>query len=240
MTGRELKKYRKDSNLTQVKAAKRLGVSQTYLSLLESDKRRLTERLTKKLVNKLHVRPTELPSVVSDHKVSRVSDDQLTADLSALGYQGFSYWKPSRRKNPADVLLSALNSDKRDARLVEALPWLLFNFPDLEWNDVVMTAKAHDLQNRLGFVTNVAKRMAERYGNKATAEKLGTVETRLEDSKLAKEETLCKETMTQTERTWLKAQRPEAAKHWNLLTDLSPQHLNWQYYVTPGTVAFIS
>lgn len=232
MTGRELKEYRKNSRLTQDEAAKVLGVSQTYLSLLESDKRRLTERLKKKLVKKMHVRPTELPAKTKDHKVTKVSDDQLTADLAALGYKGFSHWKPSQLKNPADVLLSALNADKRDARLVEALPWLLFEFPDLEWNSVVMTAKAYDLQNRLGFVTNVAKRMAERYGNETTAQKLETVESKLERSRLEKEETLCKETMTQTERKWLKVQRPESAKHWNLLTDLSPQHLNWQYYVT--------
>lgn len=232
MTGRELKEYRKNKGLTQERASRLLGVSQTYLSLLESDKRRLTERLKQKFVRKLHVRPTELPAKVKEYKVSKVSDDQLTADLSALGYVGFSHWKPSRLKNPADVLLSALKSDKRDARLVEALPWLLFRFPDLDWNDVVMTAKAHDLQNRLGFVTNVAKTMAERLGNHAAAHELETVEAKLESSKLEREETLCNETMTRAEREWLEAQRPETAKHWNLLTDLSPQYLNLDYYVT--------
>lgn len=232
MTGRELKKYRKASNFTQENAAKLLGVSQTYLSLLESNKRSLTARLTQKVVKRFNVPPTELPAKALQNKVTKVSDDQLTADLSALGYKGFSHYHPSHQKNPADVLLSALNADKRDARLVEALPWLLFEFPDLEWKSVVMTAKAHDLQNRLGFVTNVARRMAQRYGKETTAQKLETVESKLEHSRLEKEETLCKENMTKAERKWLKAQRPEAAKHWNLLTDLSPQHLNWKYYVT--------
>ncbi|MBK7392725.1 MAG: helix-turn-helix transcriptional regulator [Chloracidobacterium sp.] len=232
MTGRELREYRLKGRLTQEQVSTRLGVSQTYLSLLECDKRRLTDRLKRKLVKKMDLQPTELSAKAKEYKVAKVSDDQLTADLAALGYKGFSHWKPSQLKNPADVLLSALNADKRDARLVEALPWLLFEFPDLEWNSVVMTAKAHDLQNRLGFVTNVARRMAERYGKGTTAQKLETVESKLERSRLEKEETLCKETMTQAERKWLKAQRPEAAKHWNLLTDLSPQHLNWQYYVT--------
>lgn len=232
MTGRELKEYRKNKGLTQERASRLLGVSQTYLSLLERDKRPLTERLKQKFVRKLNVRPTELPAKVKEYKVSKVSDDQLTADLSALGYVGFSHWKPSRLKNPADVLLSALKSDNRDARLVEALPWLLFRFPDLDWNDVVVTAKVHDLQNRLGFVTNVAKTMAERFGSQTTAHKLRTVEAKLESSKLEREETLCNETMTRAERKWLEAQRPETAKHWNLLTDLSPQHLNSDYYVT--------
>ena len=226
MTGRDVKKYRKSNRLTQEEAAKLLGVSQTYLSLLESDKRRLTESLKKKFVRKMYVRPTELPAKTGDLKVSKVSDDQLTADLAALGYKGFSHYKPSHLKNPADVLLSALNSDKRDARLVEALPWVVFAFPDMAWNDLVMTAKVYDLQNRLGFVTNVAKRMAERHGNHAAAQKLAAVEARLESSKLVKEETLCNEAMTQAERNWLAHNRPKEAKLWNLLTDLSPRYLD--------------
>lgn len=226
MTGRELKKYRNASDFTQEKAAELLGVSQTFLSLLESNKRSLTQKLKQKVVKKFNVPPTELPAAAAENKVTKVSDDQLTADLSALGYPGFSHYKPSRPKNPADVLLSALNADKRDARLVEALPWLLFEFPNLEWNTVVMTAKAHDLQNRLGFVTNVAKRMAQKYGRNTTAQKLETVEARLERSKLEMEGTLCNETMTQAERKWLATNSTKEAKHWHLLTDLSPRYLD--------------
>lgn len=232
MTGQQLKRYRTKSGLTQQAAAKALGVSQPYLSLLESGERDLTDSLKKKAVRAFGLRVTELPAKASLYKVETTTDDQLTSDLATLGYIGFSHWKRSGHKNPADVLLSALHADRRDARLVEALPWLLFTFPDLEWNDVVMTAKAYDLQNRLGFVTEVAKRMAEKHGDQATARKLETVEARLESSRLVKEDTLCKETMTRAERDWLKTKRPEAAKHWNLLTDLSPQHLNSDYYVT--------
>lgn len=227
MTGRELKEYRKNNRLTQQEAAKLLGVSQTYLSLLESNKRRLTERLKKKLVKKMHVRPTELTAKAKDYKVSNVSDDQLTADLAALGYKGFSHWKPSQLKNPADVLLSALKSDKRDARLVEALPWVVLEFPDMEWKNLVITAKAHDLQNRLGFVTDVARRVAEFRNDRETANTLARWESELEHSKLEREDTLCNETMTTTERNWLQTQRPEAADRWHLLTGLSPHHLDY-------------
>lgn len=229
MTGRDLKAYRKNSRLTQEEAAEVLGVSQTYLSLLESEKRSLTERLKRKLVRRMHVRPTELPAKTKDRQVSSVSDDQLTADLAALGYKGFSHWKPSQIKNPADVLLAALKSDKRDARLVEALPWVVLHFPDMEWRDLVMTAKAYDLQNRLGFVTDVARRSAEFRNDHATANKLMRWISELEHSKLAREDTLCNETMTNAEREWLRDKRPEAAKRWHLLTDLSPD--NVKYYV---------
>lgn len=227
MTGRELKEYRKDSRLTQEEAARVLGVSQTYLSLLESDKRRLTEKLKKKLVMKMHVRPTQLPAKVTDLKVSNVSDDQLTADLAALGYKGFSHWKSSQPKNPADVLLSALKSDKRDARLVEALPWLVLQFPDMEWRSLVKTARAHLLQNRLGFVTDVARRVAEFKNDRETVNKLSKWETELERSKLEREDTLCNEAMTNAERKWLRTHRPRLAREWHLFTDLSPDNLRY-------------
>jgi transcriptional regulator with XRE-family HTH domain len=232
MTGHELRKYRREQHLTQREASRRLGVSQTYLSLVENNQRRLTKSLQQRLVRKLDVLPTQLPAKAEEYKVDNVSDDQLASDLATLGYPGFSHLKPSRPKNPADVLLAALNSEKRDARLIEALPWLLFRFSDLKWDQAVMTAKVYDLQNRMGFLANVAKRMAETTGNHTVLRKLEMLESRLADSKLAKEETLCKEAMTQAERSWLKIQRPEEAARWNLLTDLSPQHLNRDYYAT--------
>lgn len=227
MTGQQLEQYRKQKKRTQEQAARELGVSQTYLSLLENGKRPVTARLRKKAVKAFGLPPTEVPAKLNDASVRPVSDDQLAADLAALGYKGFSHLKPSRGKNPADVLLSALNSRKRDARLVEALPWLVLEFSDMPWAKLVRTAKAYDLQNRLGFVTNVARRVAEFRGDKETAEKLQRRERELEHSLLVREETLCNETMTNAERKWLSAQRSEAAQRWHLLTDLSPQHVNY-------------
>lgn len=227
MTGRELKRRRRERGVTQEAAARSLGVSQPYLSLLENGDRPLTQKLKNKSVRLFRLSPTELPVKANVHQVVKTSDDQLTADLSALGYKGFSHWKPSRPKNPVDVLLSALNAPQRNARLVEALPWLLLEFPDMEWNSLVLTAKAYDLQNRLGFVTNLAKRLAELWGDETTANKLRKVEAKLEHSKLEREDTLCKDTMTNAERKWLQVQRPDAAKHWNLLTDFAPQHIRY-------------
>ena len=195
---------------------------------MENGKRPVTEELKRKLVKTLDVPPTELPANVKEYKVDTVSDDQLTSDLATLGYEGFSHWKHSRPKNPADVLLSALNADKRDARLVEALPWVLLQFPDMEWKHLLMTAKAHDLQNRLGFVTDVARRVAEFRKDKTMADRLAGWEAKLSNSKLEREGTLCNETMTNAERKWLQAKRPEAARQWHLLTDLAPEHLNYR------------
>lgn len=227
MTGQELKEYRKNSGLTQEKAARALGVSQTYLSLLEKDKRPLTEKVKQMAFRKLHVSPTKLPGKVRYHEVRKVSDDQLTVELAALGYKGFSHRRSSPPKNPADVLLSALNADRRDARLIEALPWLVLAFPEMPWDDLVLTARAHLLQNRLGFVTNVARQVAEMLGDVKIVERLKKVESALEYSRLEREDTLCNETMTRAERNWLSAKRPENAREWHLLTDLSPSNLRY-------------
>ncbi|CAN5349048.1 hypothetical protein BH10ACI3_BH10ACI3_14610 [soil metagenome] len=226
MTSRELKEYRKNCGLTQEQASRRLSVSQTYLSLLESGERPLTTELKRKVVRVFNLRSTELPAQMTSYKVTKTSDDQLTSDLATLGYAGFSYWTRSPRKNPADVLLSALSAAKRDARLVEALPWIVLTFPDMDWNGLAATARLHDLQNRLGFVTNVARQVAESRGDDKTAKRLNKVELTLEPSRLEREDTLCNETMTNAERKWLAAERPESAKRWHLLTDLSPRYLN--------------
>ncbi len=226
MTGRELRQYRRKKKLTQQEAARALGVSQPYLSLLEKEQRPLSEKLKQKMVASLELPAIELPSNASKYKVAEVSDDQLTADLAALGYPGFSHWKTSRPKNPADVLLSGLKADKRDARLVEAFPWLLLTFAPTDFNDLVATAKLFDLQNRLGYIAGVARALAELRGDKETAKALQKVESTLERSRLEREDTLCNQTMTRAERNWLNTNRPEAAKHWNLLTDLSPRYLD--------------
>lgn len=223
MTGLQLRQYRRRNRLTQQEAARSLGVSQGYLSLLEKEHRPLSEELQKKLVASLDLPVTELPSNASKYKVAEVSDDQLTADLSALGYPGFSHFKPSRPKNPVDVLLTGLKANERDARVVEAFPWLVLRFPDMEWSKVTRTAKMYDLQNRLGFVVSVARGMAEKRSDKTTAAALKRREADLEHSILIREGTLCNETMTNAERRWLVDNRSASAKHWRILTSLSPE-----------------
>ncbi|MGH9946193.1 MAG: helix-turn-helix domain-containing protein [Pyrinomonadaceae bacterium] len=225
MTRTRLVKFRKHSKQTQIQAARALGVSQTYLSLLEKGKRPLTDELRAKAVRAFHLPPTEVP-LRNLADVSVVSDAQLASDLATLGYPGFSYLKKSRPKNPAVVLLSALRADNREVRDVEALPWVVLTFPDMDWPELIKAAKVHDLQNRLGFVTNVARQMAELRNDTATAAKLSSLESELEPSKLVREGTLCNDRMTNAERKWLATNRPKTAKHWRLLTDLSPRSLD--------------
>ena len=80
-------------------------------------------------------------------------------------------------------------------------------------------AKIRDLQNRLGFVVNLARRLAERGPDAPRATALRDLEARLDRSRLAREDTLCRASMPDAERAWLREHRPDDARHWNLLTD---------------------
>ena len=104
----------------------------------------------------------------------------------------------ARRRNPAEVLLSALSAQRLDTRVIEGLPWLLLEYPDLDWKLLISAAKLRDLQNRLGLVTCVARMLAEKLGEFDKAELLRVQET-LERSRLLLEDTLCNDSLTQAE-----------------------------------------
>jgi hypothetical protein len=129
--------------------------------------------------------------------------------------------------NPADLLLTALMSAELEPRLAEALPWVVWQHPHLDWTWLVSQAKLHDLQNRLGFVVALARAVAECHQDSPAVAALSEVEAQLERSRLVREDTLGRESMTEAERRWLRSHRPAAARHWHVLTGLVPEHLEY-------------
>ncbi len=228
MTGKEFKLARKARGWKQQDVAQRLGVSQTYVALLESGKRNFPPRLTGKAVTLLGMNPSALPL---DTHVS-ADAEYLTRQLSALGYPGFAHVRPVRRKNPAEVLLAALGNDNLDARVVEGLPWLLLQYGVMGeactgW--MVEKARLHGLTNRLGFTVTLAKQVAERKGETTSDVYLALVrlEQELNRTRLAVPDTFCQDHLSQRQREWLLNARSEAAKHWNLLTNWQPEYLQY-------------
>jgi transcriptional regulator with XRE-family HTH domain len=227
MTGQQLREARTKKGWNQLQAARRLGVSQTYLSLLEAGRRRAPEKLAIKAVRVYGLSEAQLPVSLAFAETSVVDERALALQLAALGYPGLSHLKSrGQKRNPAELLLSALGKDNLDSRLIEALPWLVMKFPDLNWHWLTQAAKVNDLQNRLGYVTSVARRLAELHGESEKAVLLAGPESVLERSRLVREGTLCHDSLTEVEKRWLRRNRPPGARHWRLLTDLTPEHLD--------------
>ncbi len=225
MTGQDLRRVRRQRGWTQQQAARRLGVSQPYLSLLERDQRTVTPALARFAARALRLPPTALPlpeSVVADGNAT------VARSLSSLGYPAFAYLRAGRlRRNPAEVLLSALAMNDCEARLVEALPWLLLEF-DLDSGWLARQARLHNLQNRLGFVVGLARRVAEQSPrHRGRVQALRLLEAELDRSRLAAEDTLCNASLGPAHRAWLRQARTPEAATWNLLTDWSPEHLRY-------------
>jgi transcriptional regulator with XRE-family HTH domain len=223
VNGLQLKEARLVASCTQQEAARELGVTQAYLSMVERGKRPVSTELASKAVELFEVRATALPL---DERETRCRDDSFFAsDLGALGYEGFSHLRGAAKTNPADLLMDALDRDNLDSRVTEALPWLPIAYPEMDWNWLTRNAKLRDRQNRLAFVVALASEVAGKKGDGVLAGALDERVRKLEPSRLAAEGTLCRESMTQAERKWLRAHRSRTASYWNLLTDLTPDQL---------------
>lgn len=221
MTGETLRAARLNSGLTQVEAAKRLGVSQSYLSMLESGSRPVSRRLLARVLRVYQLAPTARP--LSNDKPLDLQ--RLAVTLGTLGYPGYRYLSAGKPTlNPAVVLLEALKQDL-EPRLAAALPWLALHYVDMPWAWVVEKAKVQDLQNRLGFVVSLAREVAERRGDDVRAATLKEVEQKLERARLVREDVFGRTSLTATERRWLRETRPPSAHHWNLLTRLSAEQV---------------
>ena len=230
MTAQQFREGRRTRGWTQLAAAARLGVSQPYLSQLESGSRPVPQPLARKAVRLYRLRPTALPVELGPVRAGDTATE-LVRQLAALGYPGFTHRRGARPANPSAVLLAALHCDDLDVRITEALPWLLLSYPDMDWPLVVRTAKLNNWQNRLGFLVALALQVARsRPEWLQSAQLLAPVAQDLERARLAAEDTLCQASLPVAERRWLAQNRSDLARHWNLLTGLMPEHLS---YATP-------
>jgi transcriptional regulator with XRE-family HTH domain len=229
VTAWELKKARKQSKWTQNKLAQKLGVSQAFVALVESGKRKLPSQLARKAVRLMNMSPTMLPVTKDPFSLA---GESFAEQLGALGYPGFRHLRSVRKRNPVEVLLSALAQEHLEVRVTEALPWLLLQYTNVsemhkQW--LLEQSRLRCLTNRLGFVVTLAKQVAGRSGD-TTSERYQTLtklEEELRQSRLEREDTLCQADMTENEREWLRQTRPQHAAEWHLLTDWRPEHLQY-------------
>jgi hypothetical protein len=154
------------------------------------------------------------------------SDYQLAADLGALGYPGFAHLSSDLR-DPAEVLLDALDRDNLDGRIAEALPWLPLQYPQMNWPWLIAQAKLRNRQNRLGFIVHLAARAAVIGAQRRVAAAPYRVVAELRKARLASNDTLCRAAWPPTERRYAHEKRSRVAAYWNLDTRLTEKDLAW-------------
>lgn len=179
------------------------------------------KRLARKLVGVLELSPSTLPVQVAR---GALKADEASAALGAVGYPGFAHLRNRHPLNPADLLLRTLRATDVDTRVVEALPWLLVRYPDLDWPWLLREAKGDDLQNRLGFLLAVARQLAELRDEVSASQKLAAQENALDGSRLEREDAF-RASMTEAERRWVREHRPPLAAHWNMLSTMDAREL---------------
>ncbi len=226
MTAEQWKTGRETAGLAQVAAACSLKVSQPYLSQLETGLRVASAELARKAA-RLYRLPTALP-LPEALDVRGSSPDELQRKLAFLGYPGFEHIRSKAPGNPAEVVLHAVVEPDLDARLVEALPWVLSTYSTLDWEWLRDRAKLNNAQNRLGYLVHLAEQTARALpGRQGAVQVLSRWERDLEEARLAREGTLCRDSMPEPERTWLRSNRSDAARHWSLLTGLTAEQLRY-------------
>ncbi|HUI74525.1 MAG TPA: helix-turn-helix transcriptional regulator [Candidatus Acidoferrum sp.] len=225
MTSYEFKSARLDKGWNQTQAAAKLGVSQAHLNCLEHGKRRLTPQLVRRAAVVYGLSPDVLPTSEA-FTPGPVDDQRLTEMLARLNYPGFAdLATKTQEKNPSEFLLTALSQQSLDARVAAALPWVVLRFAKADsW--LVENARKFNLQNRLGFVVTLARRIAESQNNPRLSE-LRRLEEALDESRLVKEDFLPRPPHTENEKEWLRSNRTDDAAHWNLLTRMRPEHLQY-------------
>ena len=228
MTGFDVKHAREQAGWTQQRLAKRLRVSQGYVSMLEREKRTVPPTLEKRLLVVLKFSPLSFP-LKGEGRWSDLDDETLAHQLAGLGYPGFAHLRREPKWNPMELLVAALSRPSLEARAAEALPWLALHYWSMDWRWVVSQAKMRDLQNRLGFTVSLASELADKAGRAATSNTLLQVEAELRASRLMAENTFCNDNMTQAERRWLRTHRTPQAAEWNLLSDVKTEHLAHAY-----------
>jgi hypothetical protein len=105
----------------------------------------MPEKLTRKAVSVYRLSATMLPIETDWRSVKPADENTLATELASLGYPGLSHLNLLRMKNPAAVLLRALSAGNLDSHLVEALPWVVCKYPEMDWQWLTSAVKINDL-----------------------------------------------------------------------------------------------
>lgn len=162
MTAEQWATGRGKAGLTQVAAARALDITQPYLSQLETGLRAASAGLLRRAA-KLYKLPASALPLPEPLEVQDASPDDLQGKLAAIGYPGFERVRSKAGANPAELVLAAVVKRDLDARLVEALPWVLSAYPDLNWEWLRDRVKLQNAQTGWGTVAHLAEQSHAHY-----------------------------------------------------------------------------
>jgi hypothetical protein len=157
-----------------------------------------------------------------------LNQDWMYDELANLGYPCFAHYRSGNPTyTPARFLAHVLDLPKVEARVVDALPWLVYAFPLMEWDWLIREMMLRGRQNRLGFLVDLAIELAEALGETNRVQKLLPHRDLLNLIKLDKEDTLCNEDMSEGSRNLSRNRRSTTAAHWNLVCGMEVKHLHY-------------
>lgn len=211
--------WREKAGKTQLDAARAVGVRQPFVCAVEKGHRSVTPSLKNWLYS---VSPQARTTFVNTANQATLSSELMKEYLGQLGYPGFAYLAQVPRKvDPLLLVLDALKTEDLDQRVTEALPWVLAYRDDLDLRQLADNVRLCNLQNRLGYLLEVTVQAAGKSHFKDVVARLEPWLSLLRHSCLFKEDTLCKQSLTQVERRRLRLRRSKAARFWRLYTDLN-------------------
>jgi hypothetical protein len=173
---------------------------------MESGRRQLTQRLRRQLGRSGESEPLDA--------------EWFRAQLAAHGYPGFGHLeRRERRVELSRLLLWGLSAGDMDARVCQGLIYLARTCATrIRWDWLMAQAKLRNLQNRLGFLVDLAIHPGEPGG-------LARVRDELANARLLAESTFCWDSMPAAVRKWMQDNRPEKAAYWNVLSRFTTEEV---------------
>jgi transcriptional regulator with XRE-family HTH domain len=216
-----LRAYRLKGGLSQTDLAKKAGTPQPRVAVMESTTNPTLPTLEwlERVGNALAVDVADLLRGRTASETKSLSslpenEDNLAAHLKELGAPLTGTSDKTRVFSPEAVVLGALRAPS--ARMVESVPGVLCRNA-LSHEKLLRLATERGLVNRLGFMVDVALRLArERHGERAS--ELSRLSKRLWLKRRRDAEDFLMQEMTDDAefRTWLKRKTPAAGKRWRV------------------------